>query len=90
MAEKEQSSGFAISSEEIERLRQTIVKLEAENAQLTAEYQDELDTQRVELLELQQAYDQFEQASDLVLNDLEQKNERLREESRHHSRRSML
>jgi predicted NUDIX family phosphoesterase len=90
MAEKEQSSGFAISSEEIERLRQTIVKLEAENAQLTAEYQDELDAQRVELLELQQAYDQFEQASDLVLNDLEQKNERLREESRHHSRRSML
>ena len=90
MAEKEQSSGFAISSEEIERLRQTIVKLEAENAQLTAEYQDELDAQRVELLELQQAYDQFEQASDLVLNDLEQKNERLRDESRHHSRRSML
>jgi predicted NUDIX family phosphoesterase len=90
MAEKEQSSGFAISSEEIERLRQTIVKLEAENAQLTAEYQDELDAQRVELLELQQAYDQFEQASDLVLNDLEQKNERLRDESRHHSKRSML
>ncbi len=90
MAEKEQSSGFAISSEEIERLRQTIVKLEAENAQLTAEYQDELDAQRVELLELQQAYDQFEQASDLVLNDLEQKYERLRDESRHHSKRSML
>jgi predicted NUDIX family phosphoesterase len=90
MAEKEQSSGFAISSEEIERLRQTIVKLEAENAQLTAEYQDELDAQRVELLELQQAYDQFEQASDLVLNDLEQKNERLRDESRYHSKRSML
>ena len=90
MAEKEQSSGFAISSEEIERLRQTIVKLEAENAQLTAEYQDELDAQRVELLELQQAYDQFEQESDLVLNELEQKNERLRDESRHHSKRSML
>jgi hypothetical protein len=41
-------------------------------------------------LELQQAYDQFEQASDLVLNDLEQKYERIRDESRHHSKRSML
>ena len=90
MAEKEQSSGFAINSEEIERLRQTIVKLEAENARLTAEYEDELDAQRVELLEFQQAYDQFEQESDLVLKELEQKNERLRDESRHRNRRSLL
>lgn len=87
---RKQSAKLQRRSEEIERLRQTIVKLKSENAGLTAEHQDELNAQRVELLEFQEAYAQFEQQSDLVLNKLDQQNERLRVESRHQNRLSML
>ena len=76
-------------NEESEQLRQTIVKLEAENANLTTEQRAERDAQRVELLQLQKAYDQFEQQTDMVLNELDQQNERLRVESRQRYRRSM-
>ena len=76
-------------NEENKQLRQTIVKLEAEIANLTTEQRAERDAQRVELLQLQKAYDQFEQQTDMVLNELDQKNERLRVESRQRYRRSM-
>ena len=39
-----------------------------------------LAAQKVELLELQQAYDQFQQESDLLLTELDHENERLRTE----------
>lgn len=77
-------------SDEIEGLRQAIVRLETENASLIAEHQRELDARRVELLEFQKAYDQFEQQSDQLLNELDQQNERLRTESRRHNSRSLL
>lgn len=85
-----QSATLQRRSEEIERLQQTIVKLKAENARLTAEHQNELDAQKVELLEFDEAYNQFQQQSDLLLNELDQENERLRVESRRQNRRSLL
>jgi len=86
---REQSATLQRRNEENEQLRQTIVKLEAEIANLTTEHRAERDARRVELLQFQKAYDQFEQQTDLVLNELHQQNERLRVESRQRYRRSM-
>ena len=86
---REQSATLQRRNEENEQLRQTIVKLEAEIASMTTEQRAERDAQRVELLQAQKAYDQFEQQTDLVLNELDQQNERLRVESRQRIRRSM-
>lgn len=86
---REQSATLQRRNEENEQLRQTIVKLEAEIANLTTEHRAERDARRVELSQFQKAYDQFEQQTDLVLNELHQQNERLRVESRQRYRRSM-
>ena len=86
---REQSAALQRRNEENEQLRQTIVKLEAEIANLTTEHRAERDARRVELLQFQKAYDQFEQQTDLVLNELHQQNERLRVDSRQRYRRSM-
>lgn len=75
---------------EVEQLQQTIVELEAEIARLTAEFHVELNAKRGELLEIQEAYDQFEQQSDQILNELDQQNERLRIECKSHNSRSVL
>ena len=86
---REQSATLQRRNDENEQLRQTIVKLEAKIANLTTEHRAERDARRVELLQFQKAYDQFEQQTDLVLNELHQQNERLRVESRQRYRRSM-
>ncbi len=85
----EQSATLQRRNEENEQLRQTIVKLDAEIANLTTEHRAERAARRIELLQFQKAYDQFEQQTDLVLNELHQQNERLRVESRQRYRRSM-
>jgi len=64
--------------DEIERLQQRITELEAENARLIAQRRNILEAQKIELLELQHAYDQFQQESDLLLTELDQENRRLR------------
>jgi len=64
--------------DEIERLQQRIAKLEAENARLIAQRRNILEAQKIEMLELQHAYDQFQQESDLLLTELDQENQRLR------------
>jgi len=64
--------------DEIERLQQRIAELEAENARLIAQRRNILEAQKIELLELQHAYDQFQQESDLLLTELDQENRRLR------------
>jgi len=87
---RKQSATLLRHSEKIKQLRQTIAKLEAENAGLIATHERELDARRVELLEFQEAYDQFEQQSDRLMDELDQKYERLRGESRHLNPRSML
>jgi hypothetical protein len=67
-------------SEEIERLQREIERLEAENVRLVAEHQNDLDARKTELLEFHDAYNQFQQESDLLLNELVEENERLRTE----------
>lgn len=64
--------------DEIERLQQTIAELEAENARLITQRRNILEAQKIEMLELQNAYDQFQQESDLLLTELDQENRRLR------------
>jgi len=64
--------------DEIERLQQRIAELEAENTRLIAQRRNILEAQKIELLELQHAYDQFQQESDLLLTELDQENRRLR------------
>jgi hypothetical protein len=78
---QEQSVTLQERKDENERLQQAIVKLEVENARLTVEHQDELDALRAEFLELHDAYEQFRQASDLLLDELDQENACLRAES---------
>jgi hypothetical protein len=76
--------------DEIKRLHETIVELEAENAQLIAQHRDELDARQKEMLEFQAAYDQFQEQSDLLMNELDQENERLRLECKLNNKRSIL
>lgn len=64
--------------DEIERLQQRIAELETENTRLIAQRRNILEAQKIELLELQHAYDQFQQESDLLLTELDQENRRLR------------
>ena len=79
-----------VRDEEIERLRETVLKLKAEKAQLAESHREEIDTKTLELLDLQAAYEQFEQQSDMLLSELDQQNERLRAECKLQNRRSML
>ncbi len=88
--DRRQSTTRRRRSEETERLRQTIIKLEVENGGLAARRQEELDAHKNELLEFQAAYDQFQQQSDLLINELDQENERLRTECKLTNRRSLL
>ncbi len=79
-----------IRDEEIQRLRETVLKLRAEKDRLTLVHQEQLDTKTLELLDLQAAYEQFEQQSDMLLSELDQQNERLRAECKLQNRRSIL
>jgi chromosome segregation ATPase len=85
----EQSATLQRRSEEKEQLRRTIAKLEAEIENLTTEHRADRDARRVELLQFQEAYDQFEQQTDRVLDELHQQNEQLRVVSGRGLRRSM-
>lgn len=86
----EQSAVLEEHSGEIDRLRQIIARLEAEQALLAAAHQAELDATRAELADLQAAYEQFEQQSDILLSELDEQNERLRNECRLQNRFSVL
>lgn len=77
-------------NDEIERLRHAVSKLENEKSRLDLAHGRELELQRAELEELQEAYDQFEKESDSLLSELCQQNERLRDDCRHHNVRSLL
>lgn len=87
---RKQSAALLKHIQEITHLRQTIANLEAENVELVARHERELDARRAELLELQEAYDEFEQESDLLMDELDQKYERLLGEIKHQNPRSML
>lgn len=86
---REQSATLQRRNEEKEQLHLTIVKLEAEIANLTTEHRAERDARKIELVQFQKAYDQFEQQTDRVLNELHQQNEQLRVQSGRQLRRSM-
>ena len=76
--------------DEIERLRQTISKLQIEKSNQDRAYQQEVEMQRAELERLQVAYDQFEKESDGLLAELGEQNERLLSECRSRNSRSLL
>ncbi len=76
--------------DEIERLRQTISKLQIEKSNQDRAYQQEVELQRAELERLQVAYDQFEKESDGLLAELGEQNERLLAECRYQNSRSLL
>jgi len=80
---QKQSAMLKLRSTEIQCLQQSTEALEAVNAGLTLQHQKELDERGVELLELQTAYDQFQEQSDLILDELEQENQYLRTEQSH-------
>lgn len=77
-------------NEELNRLRQAITRLEAENAVLKAQHELELEASRDELIDLQAAYDQFEEQSDQLLDELDQKYSRLLGQIKHQNPRSLL
>ncbi|MGI9232285.1 MAG: hypothetical protein ACR2RD_01525 [Woeseiaceae bacterium] len=75
---REQETTLQTRSDEIADLRQTIEELQAENSRLSEHHQGELEGRELQLSDLQDAYDQFQQQSDQLLNELEQENARLR------------
>lgn len=87
---REQSAVMRRRAAEIDRLRQAIVRLEAENTKLVEARQEELEARQVELANLLAAYDQFEQESDAMLDELSQKNEQLRAECKVQNKLSVL
>ena len=77
-------------NDEIERLRLAVSKLENEKTRQDREHRRQLELQRAELEQLQDAYDQFEKESDSLLSELGRQNERLLAECRHQNVRSLL
>lgn len=75
---REQETALQTRSDEIADLRQTIEELQAENSRLSDHHKSELEGREIQLFDLQGAYDQFQQQSDQLLNELEQENARLR------------
>lgn len=75
---REQETVLQTRSDEIAELRQTIVELQSENSRLAEHHKGELEGRKVQLFDLQDAYDQFQQQSDQLLSELEQENARLR------------
>ena len=63
---------------------------EAEIARMVAEFDKELKAKNAEMLEIQAAYDEFEEQSDRILDELDQENKRLRRECEGYNRRSLL
>lgn len=87
---RKQSATLRRRAAEIDRLRQAMMKLEAENARLSERHQSELEAKQAELSNLLAAYDQFEQESDTLLDELSQKNERLRAACKEQNKLSVL
>ena len=77
-------------NDEIERLRRTVSKLKNEKSQLDRTHRQELDTQRAELVKLQEAYDEFEKESDSLIAEISQQNDKLRNECREQKNLSLL
>jgi uncharacterized protein YPO0396 len=77
-------------NDEIERLRQAVSKLQDEKSELDCAHRRELELQRAELEQLQEAYDQFEKESDSLISELSKQNQRLLDECRHRNVRSLL
>jgi len=88
--ERRQAATLRRREDEIQHLQATIAQLQAEKDLLTAKHQEELGAQTNELMAFQQAYDQFQQQSDLLMNELDQENERLRKECKLNNKRSLL
>lgn len=77
-------------NDEIERLHESVSKLKKQRSQLGKAYKQQVASGRAELQRLQDAYDQFEKESDILLAELAQQNERLLDECRHQNARSLL
>lgn len=88
--ERRQADTLRRRDDEIDRLAQIVAHLESENSRLAAQHQDEVDARRTEMLEFQQAFDQFQTESDLLLNELDEENQRLRTECKLNNSRSLL
>ena len=77
-------------NDEIRRLQQAVSKLENEKSKLDRAQRRQVARHRKELERMQVAYDQFERESDMLLTELGQKNERLRNECRFQSLRPLF
>jgi len=88
--ERRQVDTLRRRDDEIDRLQQIVAHLEAENAKLDAMRQSEFDARKTEMLDFQQAFDQFQTESDLLLNELDEENQRLRTECKLNNSRSLL
>lgn len=77
-------------SDEVERLRRVIAKLKTKYNDLAAKHREEVGAYKDQLAEFQAAYDQFQQQSDQLLNELDEDNQRLRNECKLNNPRSLL
>ena len=75
---QEQEATLQERNKEIKRLQKKVAGLQEENLKLSACHKDDLDGERIRIVELQQAYDQFQQQADQLLSELEEENIRLR------------
>ena len=87
---REQEAVLQEHSQEIERLRQTISQLQDEKTSLSERHKDELNGQKIRLVELQEAYDQFQHQSDQLLSELDAENVRLRSGDTHRDKDSQF
>ena len=88
--ERRQADTLRRRDDEIDRLQQIVAHLEAENARLDALRQTEFDARKTEALDFQQAFDQFQQESDALINELDEENQRLRTACKLNNPRSLL
>ncbi len=64
--------------DELQRLRERVLALEAENLQLATRYEDEVNARKTELRDLRKAFVQFQHESDQLLSELDNQKELLR------------
>lgn len=79
-----QLAALYVREQKLDRLQQKVRRLEADQRKVQKVYQHEMETKHAEYMDLHDAYAQFQNQSDLLLDELDRENSRLKEDTGFH------
>lgn len=79
-----QLAALFVREQKLDRLRQKVRRLEADQRRVQKVHQHEMETKHAEYMDLHDAYAQFQKQSDLLLDELDRENSRLKEDTGFH------